>query len=65
MLAGMTGAFSQTHVDGAGYNTFVHVLTGSKKWVVARDWPCHPQWNGWMERYMAWEPVHLQAGDDL
>ena len=66
MLAATAGAYSQVHSDAAGLCTYLHMLSGSKKWVVAKNWPSHPTVEeSWEEEKMEWEPLLLEAGDDL
>ena len=65
MLDALPGAYSQTHIDGAGFCTVIHIAAGSKRWLVARDFPVHPYRKGWREEQMEWEAVYLQSGDDL
>ena len=36
MLAAHPGAFTDAHIDGGGYCTWVKCLTGSKVWMIAR-----------------------------
>ena len=66
LLAATAGAYSQTHIDAAGDNTYIHIAAGSKKWALARKWPCHPtKIDGWEDEKLEWEAIYLEAGDDL
>lgn len=71
MLAAHPGAFSDAHIDGGGYCTWVRCLNGSKLWWIAvpdTEGVCTPEKEGGFslhsKRYK-WVQVVLEEGDEL
>ena len=65
-LAANKGAFSEAHVDAAGFATFVNILCGEKIWYL-KCGDSIPDKDGWDNCLAdtAWIPVVLRPSDQL
>ena len=71
MLASNMSAWSDPHIDSAGFCTAIRIMAGSKLWLVGspknKSEPIFPLDDGaeWAIEKAWWDAVHLQPGDTL
>lgn len=70
MLASNTSAWSDPHIDSAGFCTAIRIVAGSKLWFIGvplRGEPIFPLDDGaeWAVGKAMWTVLHLQPGDTL
>lgn len=70
-LAATAPAISDTHIDGAGFCTWLQIELGTKTWLVghprekAAEDMTYLNKSGWRNEQLMWEIVQLEEGDEL
>ncbi|KAH8120661.1 hypothetical protein DFH11DRAFT_82020 [Phellopilus nigrolimitatus] len=64
-LLALQSARSGAHIDAGGGCSIIHMLHGSKEWLIATSASMLPGPCGWRPEDSAWEAVYLRPGDDL
>ncbi|KAH8108505.1 hypothetical protein DFH11DRAFT_1820838 [Phellopilus nigrolimitatus] len=64
-LLALQSARSETHMDAGGGCSIIHMVLGSKEWLIATNPDMLPGPRGWIPNESDWEAVYLQPGDDL
>ena len=68
MLASSMSSFSRPHIDTSGYATVVHIISGSKLWLLqctSGQTDSIPSSDEWDLKATKWCAAHLLAGDIL
>ena len=65
MLAALPGAFSEPHIDGGGYCTWVKMVAGSKVWWISQGLRDPVETGSFELEGPPWLEVVLSEGDEL